>query len=150
METGHARIAACALVLLSTAGCSLLSQSPTQPSPEAHEQMPAPASIWLTSDPFSPSAPVRIDMTSPMDPGIHRDHTFVAGEPLRGAFPVSSGAYRLIGLGGACTIDLILKPERDTDVVIQLGPTGRCRFVTAAKHPYGGITHEEPSVLVVP
>jgi hypothetical protein len=112
--------------------------------------MPLPASIWLTSDPVSPSAPVRIDMTSPMDPELHRDHTFVAGEPLRGAFPMSSGAYRLIGLSGACTIDLVLRPEWDTDVVIQLGPAGRCKFVTAAEHPYGAITHEEPSILVVP
>lgn len=150
MEIGPGRIAACTLVLLSSAGCSLLPHPPTQASPEAHEQMPAPASIWLTSDPVSPSAPVRIDMTSPADPGIHRDHTFVAGEPLRGAFPVSSGAYRLIGLGGACAIDLVLRPEWDTDVVIQLGPAGRCKFVTAAEHPYGGITHEEPSILVVP
>jgi hypothetical protein len=150
METGHGRIAASTLVLLVAAGCSLLPHPPTQPTPEAHEQMPAPASIWLTSEPLRPSAPVRIDLISPTDPGIHRDHTFVAGEPLRGAFPTSSGAYTLIGLGGACRTDLVLGPNRETDVVIRLDEAGGCKFVTAAEHADGDVMHDEPSILVVP
>ena len=148
METG--RIAALTLVLLATAGCSLLPHPTTQPTPQAHEQMPSPASIWLTSEPISPSAPVRIDLASPADVGLHRDHTFVAGEPLRGTFPLSSGAYTLIGLGGACRIGLVLGPNRDTDVVIRLDESGGCKFVTTAEHAYGDVMHEEPSILVAP
>ena len=138
-----------AMVAVLFAACSLLHSPATQPTPEPHEQMPSPASIWLTSDPLSPSAPVRIDLTSPADPGIHRDKTFVAGKPLRGEFPLSSGAYTLVGLGGACRTDLLLGPSRETDVVIRLERAGGCKFVTAAEHAYGGVMHDEPSVLVV-
>ena len=139
-----------AMVAALVAACSLLHSPATQPTPEPHEQMPSPASIWLTSDPLSPSAPVRIDLTSPADPGIHRDHTFLAGEPLRGVFPLSSGAYTLVGLGGACRTDLLLGPSRETDVVIRLERAGGCKFVTAAEHASGGVMHGEPSILVVP
>jgi len=138
-----------ALLLLSSAGCSLVPKPPTEPTSEPLEQMPMPASIWLTSDPIRPSAPVRIDLTSSTDATFHRDHTFVVGEPLRGSFPLSSGAYTLIGLGGACTTDLFLSPSHETEVVIWLDEAGGCKFAPATEHPYGGPMHDEPSILVV-
>ena len=142
-------VAAFTLVVLAAAGCSLVPYPPTQPTQDAHEQMPSPASIWLTSDPLSPSTPVRIDLTSSSDATFHRDHTFVAGEPLRGSFPLSSGPYRLIGLAGACTTDLFLSPSHETEVVIRLDEAGGCKFVPATEHPYGGPMHDEPSILIV-
>ncbi len=116
----------------------------------AHEQMPAPASVWLTADPASPVQPVKVEMSSLEDPAFRRQHTFVAGEALRGIFPVSSGRYRLTGLDGACVIDVILGASREADVVIQIVSGADCAFDLVAEHGYDGITHEEPAVLVAP
>src|SRR4029079_10462258 len=122
------------------------------PSPaiiEGEEHMPAFASIWLTSDPATPAAPVRVEMTDPGDAGVHRSHVFPAGVELRGTFPVSTGAYRLIGLDGRCGIDLKLLPDREADVVLSLTDDGSCSFALADDHALGDdVEHEEPAVLV--
>lgn len=120
-------------------------------TPEAQENMPLYASIWLTAEPPIPVLPVQVDLTVLPDPGINRSHTFVPGTALRGSFPVSSGEYRLIGLGGKCAMDLVLAPESETDVVIKVAETGGCEFARIREHRLAdGILHEEPSVLVVP
>ncbi len=114
------------------------------------ESMPEPASVWLTSDPEIPSAPVKIEMTVPDEVDFHREHTFVSGQALRGAFPVSEGRYRLSGLSGACGLDVALGPSQEADVVIALDGDGGCAFLVAVEHGYDGVVHEEPSVLVAP
>jgi hypothetical protein len=114
------------------------------------ESMPAPASVWLTSDPASPAGPVRVEMTNADQGDFHREHTFVAGQVLRGSFPVSAGPYRLSGMGHACTIDVVLGASREADVVIRLDDAGGCAFVVAAEHGDGDVAHDEPSVLVAP
>lgn len=111
--------------------------------------MPAFASIWLTSEPVEPTQPVNVELTATQDPGFHRAHTFVAGAVLRGSFPVSSGRYRLVGLGGACALDLFLGTERETDVVIRLGDDGSCAFTVAREHGEE-VSHDEPEILVGP
>ena len=113
--------------------------------------MPMPASVWLTSDPTSPAQPVKVVMTNPQ-PDFRREHTFAVGAPLRGDFPVSSGRYRLTGLDGACAIDLVLRPDRQSDVVVRLDDTGGCSFAVVTEHDNngGGITHDQPAVLVAP
>jgi hypothetical protein len=69
---------------------------------------------------------------------------------MRGSFPVSEGRYRLTGQGGACTLDLVLLPEHEADIVIELRDDG-CEFAVVVLHRYdSGITHEEPAVLVAP
>ena len=134
------------VIVVTLAGCAI----PT--GPERHipgtESMPAPASVWLTAKPPTPTQAITIEMTSP-DSGMRRAHTFSAGEAMRGSFPVSEGRYRLSGQGGACTLDLVLLPEREADVVIELRDDG-CEFAVVVQHAYGGVTHEEPAVLVAP
>ena len=135
------------VVVVSLVGCA------TPSGPARHfpgtESMPAPASVWLTAVPASPPQPVKIEMTSP-DSDMHRTHTFVPGEPLRGSFPVSEGRYRLSAQGGACRLDLVLRPEHESDVVIVLREDG-CELMVAIEHAYdSGITHQEPAVLVAP
>jgi hypothetical protein len=134
-------------VVVAVAGCAI------SPDPVTHipgtERMPAPASVWLTADPASPPRAVTIEMTSP-DSDMRRTHTFPAGEAMRGSFPVSQGRYRLTGQGGSCILDLVLLPERETDVIIELRDEG-CAFAVVVEHGYdSGITHEEPAVLVAP
>ena len=114
------------------------------------ESMPAPASVWLTSNPATPARPVRVEMTIPGESDFHREHTFVAGQDLRGSFPVSAGRYRLSGMGGACVLDVALRANREADVVIRLDDAGGCAFQVAAEHGDGEVTHDEPSVLVAP
>jgi hypothetical protein len=111
--------------------------------------MPAFASIWLTSEPAEPTQPVKVELTAAQDPDFHRAHTFVAGAVLRGSIPVSSGRYRLVGLGGACAFDLFLGAERETDVVIRLGDDGSCAFTVAREHGEE-VSHDEPDILVGP
>lgn len=134
------------LVVSAAAACANLPDPNLRHTPGT-ESMPAPASVWLTADPASPSRAVTIEMTS--DGGMHRTHTFPAGEPLRGSFPVSEGRYRLIGDKGACAIDIVLEPEREADVVIAVHADG-CEFAELTVHRYGAVTHREPSVLVAP
>jgi hypothetical protein len=90
------------------------------------EQAPGPASVWLTSDPATPSSPVEVVMTSPNDPGISFAHIFVAGEALRGDFATSQGTYALAALGGACSLPLVLGPNEAVDVLVTLGPGSGC------------------------
>ncbi len=126
----------------------------TDPSPAVvggEEHMPAFASIWLTSDPVAPAIPVRVEMMDPGDAAKHRSHVFPAGLDLRATFPVSIGAYRLIGLDGRCGIDLKLLPDRESDVVLRVGGDGSCSFALADDHAVGDdVEHEEPAVLVAP
>ncbi len=136
------------VVLLTLVGCAIA------PDPELRhipgtESMPAPASVWLTADPASPTQEVTIEMTSP-DSDMRRTHTFAADAPMRGSFPVSQGRYRLTAQSGACTIDLDLSPEHEADVVVKLRDDG-CEFAVALLHRYdSGVTHPEPAVLVAP
>jgi hypothetical protein len=111
--------------------------------------MPAFASIWLTSEPAEPTQPVKVELTAPQDPGFHRAHTFVAGAVLRGSIPVSSGRYRLVGLDDACTFDLLLGAERETDVVIRLLDDGSCAFTVAREHGEE-VSHDGPEIVVGP
>jgi hypothetical protein len=90
------------------------------------EQMPGPASVWLTSDPATPSSPVEVVMTSPDDPGIWLAHTFVAREALRGDFATSQGSYALAALGGACSLPLVLGANEAVDILLTLGPGSGC------------------------
>jgi hypothetical protein len=141
-------------VLLACALSAACQGSQTDATPafvEGEEHMPAFASIWLTSDPLAPDIPVRLDMPDPGDAAIHRSHVFPAGVDLRATFPVSTGAYRLIGLDGRCGIDLELLPDRESDVVLRLGDDGSCSFTVADDHALGDdVDHEEPAVLVAP
>ena len=111
--------------------------------------MPAFAGIWLTSEPAAPIRPVNVEVTAAQHPDFHRAHTFDAGAVLRGSIPVSSGRYRLVGLGGACALDLFLGAERETDVVMRLGDDGSCAFTVVREHGEE-VSHDEPSILVGP
>jgi hypothetical protein len=140
-------VLACAL----SAACQGRQTDPATAIVEGEEHMPAFASIWLTSDPVAPDVPVRVEMTDPRDAAIHRSHVFPAGVDVRATFPVSTGAYRLIGLDGRCGIDLKLLPDRESDVVLRLGDDGSCSFTLADDHALGDdVDHEEPAVLVAP
>ena len=114
------------------------------------ERMPAPAGVWLTADPVSPSRPVKVEITSLEDPQFHREHTFAAGEALRGTSGVSSGRYRLTGLDGACVTDLFLGPSREADVEIRLEGETACSFRTVLDHGIDEVTHDDPAVLIGP
>lgn len=135
------------VVVLILAGCA----APSDPARHilGTERMPGPASVWLTADLASPPQAITIEMTS-ADLEMRRTHTSPTGELMRGSFPVSEGQYRLSGQGGACTLDLVLLPEREADVVIELRDEG-CEFAVVDEHRYdSGLTHEEPAVLVAP
>jgi hypothetical protein len=95
-------------------------------SPSFGEQMPGPASIWLTSDPAAPTAPVEVVMTSPDDPDVRFAHTFVAGQALRGSFVTSQGSYAMTAFGGACRLPLVLGPDEAVDVLLTLEPGPGC------------------------
>ena len=139
------------MVAVVLAACAARQTDPSPAFVEGEEHMPAFASIWLTSDPVVPDVPVRVEMTDPFDAALHRSHVFPAGVELRGTFPVSTGAYRLIGLDGRCGIDLKLLPDRESDVVLRLGDDGSCSFTLADDHALGDdVEHEEPAVLVAP
>ena len=116
----------------------------------AEEHMPLPASIWLTSVPAEPSAPVPIEVTTPGDRTWSREHTFAPGVPLIGSIPLSNGAYRLSALGDACVIDLALGGEQEADVLIRLSDAGGCSLVQVREHGYGSGNHDGPSILVAP
>lgn len=109
--------------------------------------MPAPASIWITSEPAAPARPVKVELTTAGDPSFHRVHTFQAGEVVLGSIPVSSGHYRLVALGGECAFDLFLGPQRETDVVIEVGDEGGCAFTVAREHG-DEVFHEASEVLI--
>jgi len=139
------RLAALILVAAVAAGCGRISEGGV---PE--ERMPLPASIWLTSQPAEPSAPVQIEVTSPGDDRWSREHTFQPGEELIGSIPLGEGRYRLTALDGSCGIDLTLAGEREADLVLRLGTDGQCDFIQAAEHPYGAVRHDGFAVLVAP
>lgn len=107
-------------VAFAVAGCAPAPRSLFTPAaPNGQEHMPAFAGIWLTSEPAAPIQPVNVEVTAAQHPDFHRAHTFDAGVVLRGSIPVSSGRYRLVGLGGACALDLFLGAERETDVAMR-------------------------------
>jgi hypothetical protein len=141
---GSGWLAGFVVVLAAAGGCSATSQHI-----DGTESMPSPASVWLTSDPASPTQPVKVEITAPGSE-FHRMHTFEPGETLRGSFPVSEGRYRLVGLDGACMVELGLRPEHETDVVIRLDGSGGCEFALVTEHGYGAVIHDQPSVLVAP
>ena len=88
--------------------------------------MPGPASVWLASEPVTPTSPVDVVMTSPDGTSIRLAHTFAAGEPLNGLFATSEGSYTLAALGGACRLPLTLGPNEAADVLLTLGPGSAC------------------------
>ena len=96
------------------------------PSPEAVEQMPGPASVWLTSDPATPVSPVDVAMTVPGDPGVLFAHTFPSGAPLRGDFATSQGPHVLSALGGACGLRLDLGASEEAQVLLTVADDGTC------------------------
>jgi len=98
--------------------------------PEAVELMPGPASVWLTSVPASPVAPVDVAMTAP-DPGILFAHTFEAGSPLRGDFATSQGLYFLSALDGACRLPLNLGASEEAQVLLTVAGDGTCTLAVA-------------------
>jgi len=69
-------------VAISLAACAS-DPGPTFLAVPGQEQMPLPASVWLTADPETPANPVKVEMTAPQEADFHREHTFVAGEALR-------------------------------------------------------------------
>jgi hypothetical protein len=110
------------------AGCTLL----PSPTPElGHESMPGPASVWLTSDPATPTIPVPVVLGSLHDPAVRLRHTFVAGQVLRGDFATSQGRYRMTALDGACSIDLPLGPSQAAEVVLTLDGDAGCSLAVA-------------------
>lgn len=108
--------------------------------------MPGPASIWLTSIPATPNDRVPVVLTS--DSEFVRGHTFAAGRPIRGEFPVSEGQYVLSALENACAIDLELHRDRETDVAIRVDGL-KCEFMLVREHG-PEINHGEPTDVVVP
>jgi len=133
-------------VAFAVAACGPVSRS-TPATANGQEHMPAPASIWITSEPAVTTKSVQVELTSPQDPTFHRTHTFQAGDVLRGSIPVSSGHYRLVGLGGTCALDVFLGPKRETDVVIGLGVDGVCAFTVVREHGEE-VFHDGPEVLI--
>lgn len=123
-------------------GCGMLPL--LSPSPDAVEQMPGPAYVWLTSDPAAPVSPIDVAMTAP-DPGIRFAHTFEAGSPLRADFMTSEGRYFLSALGGACRLPLALNSDDEAQVVLALPGDGTCSLTigwqgnveAAARPPHG-------------
>ena len=114
------------------------------------ETMPGYASVWLTADPAVLDVPVLATMTSPDDPGILFQHTFVAGAPLRGSFATSEGRYHLAARGGACSADLVLGPSELAMVTLALeGETG-CSMLLTAVHDMDAeeLELEGPGVLI--
>jgi hypothetical protein len=116
---------AVAVAASTVSGCAAV-PSGASPSPTLGEQVPGPASVWLTSEPEAPGSPVEVVMTSPDDAGIRFAHTFVAGQALRGALATSQGRYTMAALGGACSLPLVLGPDEAAAVVLTLGPGSGC------------------------
>jgi len=106
-------------------GCSAL-PSLASPSPTVSEQMPGPASVWLTSEPAAPTSAIEVVVTSPDDAGIRFAHTFVAGEALRGSFATSQGRYTMAALGVTWSLPLVLGPDEAADVLLTVGPGSGC------------------------
>jgi hypothetical protein len=140
-------VAPAALILATVAAAGCRPMAPERP---AEEHMPLPASIWLTSVPAEPAAPVQIVVTTPGDGTWAREHTFEPGVPLIGSIPLSDGPYRLSALGHACVIDLELGGEREADVLLRLLDGGACSLVQVREHGYGSGNHDGPSTLVAP
>ena len=141
------RVAALAIgIAIVVAACAPV-QPPTPDLAIGQERMPAPASIWLTSEPAAATQPVKVELTIAGEPNFHRAHTFQAGEVVLGSIPVSTGHYRLVGLGGKCAIELFLGAERETDVVIELDGDGGCAFTVAREHG-AELFHDGSEVLI--
>ncbi len=110
-----------------------------------------PASVRVTADPAAPSVPVRLDVITLPDGEQLRTHTFEADTVVDGSIPLSANPYRLVAMAGGCSIDLMLRPEHETDVVIAVDDAGACRLAAVREHPYQGpIQHDEPNVLIAP
>ena len=138
-----------AIAALFVAGCGTLSPR-TSPSATIGEQMPAPASVWLTSAAAAPTSALDVSMTSPDDPGIGFAHTFVAGQPVRGVFATSQGRYTLAALGGACSLPLVLGPDEAADVLLTIGPGAGCWLAVAQRGRMGdpAMMKTEDAVLI--
>jgi hypothetical protein len=129
------------------AGCGVL--PPWAPSPTPGEQMPGPASIWLTSAPATPATPIDVVMTSPDDTGVRFAHTFVPRSALRGSFATSEGRYTLAALGGACTLPLVLGPDDAVDVLLTLGPGASCTLAVVQRGRMGDPTMQKTGDAVL-
>jgi hypothetical protein len=146
MRRGYLLLTGITIAACFAAGCV---SSPPATFVDGHERMPQFASLHLTADPAAPTAPMTITMTQPSDPDFERRHTFVPGVELQGDFPTSAGAYRLSAIEAGCSIDLILVPERQTDVVVRIAEDGACVFTRGPVHG-AEITHAGDAVLVAP
>ena len=118
----------CGLVVGATAAALAASCTglPKATFEQGVERMPGYASVWLTSEPGTAQVPVLVAMTSPDDPGLLFQHTFVAGVALRGHFATSEGRYRLVARGDGCAIDVVLGPGELAEVVLTLDGDAAC------------------------
>ena len=141
----HRRVLGVALAL-ALAACEA---SASTTLPPATEHGPGPASIWLTTDPAVPNAPVSVTMTSPDEPDILFAHTFAPGTAVRGAFATSEGRYRLAAFSGACAVDLVLGHSSATEVELTID-AGGCRLavVRTGNMNDPAMSHDEPVVLI--
>ncbi len=140
---------AVAIAALVVAGCGTLPPF-ASPSPTIGEQMPGPASVWLTSAAVAPASALDVSMTSPNDPGILFAHTFVAGQPVRGVFATSQGRYTLTAGGGACSLPLVLGPDEAADVLLTIGPGAGCWLSVSQRGRMGdpAMMKTEDAVLI--
>lgn len=145
---GQLALAATSAALF-VSGCGSLAPW-TTPSATIAEQMPAPATVWLTSAAASPASPLVVSMTSPDDPGIGFSHTFVAGQPVRGVFATSQGRYTLAARGGACVLPLVLEPDEEADVLLAIGPGAGCSLTVMQRGRMGdpAMVKTEDAVLI--
>jgi len=114
------------VIAMAAAGCA------SAPQP-AEEHMPGPASVYLSSDPAAPTAPIAVVMTSPDEPSIRFEHTFNAGQTLFGDFATSQGRYVLAALGGTCRLPIILAPNEVADVLLTVTPDTGCTLAVVRR-----------------
>jgi hypothetical protein len=112
-------------MLLVVNGCSLLGA----PEPTVFDEagMPRPAGIVITADPPVVDRPVELAILTIPEEERLRGTIIPAGTIVRWEQGLSAGPYRVVGPGQACSMDVDLPPERDTDVILSVLDDG-CSF----------------------
>jgi hypothetical protein len=89
--------------------------------------MPLWAGIGIIAEPAVADRPIELAILTLPDAVTLRRTTIPPGTVVRWEEGLSADPYRLVALGGACSLDLDLPPEQHTDVILRLDVVP-CRF----------------------
>src|SRR3954469_18714506 len=102
--------------------------------------MPGPASVRVVGDPAVAPRPLILALTRE---GFRREARVSTGQRVLAEFPVSEGAYRLIGGDEVCSGVLDLDPSTEADVLLRLPDDGTCELRLTGSHPFDAVRHPE-------